>query len=90
MLPEKPLLFESFTGLTVQQFDDIFDKEIKKNMQNMKFKDYQKEKTSGKEKQALEDHSYYLKNRFLMLLVYYRRYIALLRDCFFRHLLLFC
>jgi hypothetical protein len=32
MLPEKPLLFESFTGLTVQQFDDIFDKEIKKNI----------------------------------------------------------
>jgi len=26
----KPLLFKSFTGLTVQQFDDIYDKEIAK------------------------------------------------------------
>ncbi|HEY6537119.1 MAG TPA: hypothetical protein VIY08_15195 [Candidatus Nitrosocosmicus sp.] len=29
-LSKKPLLFKSFTGLTVQQFDDIFYKEIAK------------------------------------------------------------
>ena len=27
---KKPLLFKSFTGHTVQQFDDIFDKKIAK------------------------------------------------------------
>ena len=27
---KKPLLFESFTGFTVQQFDNIYDKEITK------------------------------------------------------------
>jgi len=29
-LSRKPMLFESFTGLTVQEFDDIYDKEIAK------------------------------------------------------------
>jgi hypothetical protein len=29
-LSKKPLLFKSFTGLTVLQFDDIFQKEITK------------------------------------------------------------
>ena len=27
-LSKKPLLFKSFTGLTVQEFDDIYDREI--------------------------------------------------------------
>ena len=30
MLSKKPLLFKSFTGLTIQEFDDIFQKEIAK------------------------------------------------------------
>jgi len=29
-LSKKPLLFRSFTGLTVQEFDDIYDKKIAK------------------------------------------------------------
>ncbi len=29
-LSKKPLLFKSFTGLTVQEFDDIYDKDIAK------------------------------------------------------------
>ena len=29
-LSKKPLLFKSFTGLTVQEFDEIYDKEITK------------------------------------------------------------
>ena len=29
-LSRKPLLFKSFTGLTVKEFDDIYDKEIAK------------------------------------------------------------
>jgi hypothetical protein len=30
MLSKKPLLFKSFTGLTVREFDDIYNKEISK------------------------------------------------------------
>jgi hypothetical protein len=34
--PKKPLLlFKSFTGLTVQEFDDIYNKEITKRYHNM-------------------------------------------------------
>jgi len=29
-LSKKPLLFKSFTGFTVQEFDDIYNKEIAK------------------------------------------------------------
>ncbi|MER5190449.1 MAG: hypothetical protein ABJB76_01875 [Candidatus Nitrosocosmicus sp.] len=29
-LSKKPLLFKSFTGLTVKEFDDIYNKEIAK------------------------------------------------------------
>ncbi|MER5176105.1 MAG: hypothetical protein ABJB76_03325 [Candidatus Nitrosocosmicus sp.] len=29
-LSKKPLLFKSFTGLTIQEFDDIYNKEITK------------------------------------------------------------
>jgi hypothetical protein len=29
-LSKNPLLFKSFTGITVQDFDDIYDKEIAK------------------------------------------------------------
>jgi len=30
LLSKKPLLFKSFTGITVQKFDDIYNKEIVK------------------------------------------------------------
>jgi len=29
-LSKKPLLFKSFTGLTLQEFDDIYDKKLAK------------------------------------------------------------
>jgi len=29
-LSKKPLLFKSFTGLSVEEFDDIYDREITK------------------------------------------------------------
>jgi hypothetical protein len=48
-LSKKPLLFKSFTGLTVQEFDDIYDKEISKDMPNMKFTGYPNEKKIEKE-----------------------------------------
>jgi hypothetical protein len=37
------LLFKSFTGLSVQEFDDIFNKEITKNMLSMRYNIYPKE-----------------------------------------------
>jgi hypothetical protein len=44
-LSKKPLLFKSFTGLTVQEFDDIYDKEeITKRYSKHENKRYQKER----------------------------------------------
>jgi hypothetical protein len=50
-LSKKPLLFKSFTGLTVKEFDDIYDKEITKRydkheLQRISFK--RKEIRKGK------------------------------------------
>ncbi|HXS61165.1 MAG TPA: hypothetical protein VN703_10190, partial [Candidatus Sulfopaludibacter sp.] len=40
-LSKKPLLFKSFTGLTVQEFDDIYMiKKWQKDMTNMKYTVY--------------------------------------------------
>jgi len=44
-LSRKPLLFRSFAGLTVVEFDRIYDREItKKDIISMRFSVYQKEK----------------------------------------------
>ena len=43
-LSRKPLLFKSFTGLTVQEFDDIYMiKKYQKDMTNIKYNVYLKE-----------------------------------------------
>ncbi|MGN6623685.1 MAG: hypothetical protein ACTHKK_06055 [Candidatus Nitrosocosmicus sp.] len=52
---KKPLLFRSFTHLAVQQqFDDIYDKEMAKDMTDIKFNAYPKkiEKKKQRWKQA--------------------------------------
>jgi hypothetical protein len=56
-LSKKPLLFKSFTGLTVQEFDDIYNKKIAKKYTNMRYNDYPKEKKIEKETWVEEDHS---------------------------------
>jgi hypothetical protein len=33
---KKPLLFKSFTGLTIKEFDDIYDKQIVKRYEKYK------------------------------------------------------
>jgi hypothetical protein len=76
-LSRKPSLFKSFTGLTVQQFDDIYDKEIakrydKSEIQRLSKRDKNRERNIGAGRSFKLD----LKNRFLMLLVYYRLYIT--------------
>ena len=46
-LSKKPILFKSFTGLTVKEFDDIYDKEIVKRHGKHEMGVYPKEKTVG-------------------------------------------
>jgi DDE superfamily endonuclease len=76
-LSKKPLLFKSFTGLTVQQFDDIFDKEIVKRYDKYEIQRLSKRKGNRKrEIGAGRPFKLDLENRFLMLLVYYRLYIT--------------
>jgi len=76
-LSRKQLLFKSFTGLTVQEFDDIYDKEIAKRydkyeIQRLSKRNKDRERNIGAGRPFKLD----LKNRFLMLLVYYRLYIT--------------
>ena len=76
-LSRKPLLFKSFTGLTVQEFNDIYDKEI-----SNKYSKHEIHRLSKRRKDRERDigagrpFKLDLENRFLMLLVYYRLYIT--------------
>jgi hypothetical protein len=73
-LSKKPILFKSFTGLTVKEFDDIDDKGISKRHGRHEIKRlfYRKdrERFIGAGRHSKLD----VKNRFLMLLVYCRLY----------------
>jgi hypothetical protein len=75
-LPKKLLLFKSFTGLTVQEFDDIYDKEITKRYCKHELKRLSKRKDIKRKFGAGRPFKLDLENRFLMLLVYYRLYIT--------------
>jgi hypothetical protein len=75
-LSKKPLLFKSFTGLTIKEFDDIYEREIVKRYDKHEIKRLSKRKNR---KRAMGAGRYFkmdVKNRFLMLLVYYRLYIT--------------
>jgi hypothetical protein len=79
-LSRKPRLFKSFTGLSVKQFDDVF-KEIES-----KYPKYEIKRLSTKRKYRREravggggggrHFKLDVKNRFVMVLVYYRLYIT--------------
>ena len=75
-LSRKPLLFKSFTGLTVKEFDDIYDKETAKRHGRHKMGCLSKEK--DRERSICTGRHFKLdaKDRFLMLLSYYRHYIT--------------
>ena len=67
------MLFKSFTGLTVKEFDDIYKKETTKRhdkyeIQRLSAKRKERERPIG----AGRHFKLNIKNRFLMLLVYYR------------------
>ena len=75
---KKPLLFKSSTGLSVQAFDNIYDKEITKRygkyeLQRLSFvKKAVRERIIGSGRPFKLD----VKDRFVMLLVYYRLFIS--------------
>jgi hypothetical protein len=75
-LSRKPLLFKSFTGLSVQEFDDIYDKEITKIYHDYELKRLLKRKNRKRTIGAGRPFKLDLRDRFLMLLVYYRLYIT--------------
>jgi DDE superfamily endonuclease len=75
-LSKKPLLFKSFTGLSVQEFDDIYNKEIAKRYHKHEIKRLSKRKNRERAIGAGRPFKLDVKDRFLMLLVYYRLYIT--------------
>jgi hypothetical protein len=71
-LSRKPLLFKSFIGLSIKQFDDIYDEiESKYTKHEIKRLSYRKdrERSIGAGRHFKLD----VKNRIIMVLVYYRR-----------------
>ncbi len=79
-LSKKPLLFKSFTGLTLKEFDDIYNKEITKRYERHEIKRLStKRKYTKRERKfgAIGRHfKLDIRDRFLMILVYYRLYIT--------------
>jgi DDE superfamily endonuclease/Helix-turn-helix of DDE superfamily endonuclease len=75
-LSKKPLLFKSFTGLSVQEFDEIYDKDIVKRYDKYELKRLSKRKDRERKVGAGRPFKLDIKNRFLILLVYYRLYIT--------------
>lgn len=74
-LSKKPLLFKSFTGFTIQEFDDVY-KEIKKRYLTYELKRLSKRKDKKRDIGAGRPFKLDLRDRFVMLLVYYRLYIT--------------
>ncbi len=73
-LSRKPLLFKSFTGLAVKEFDDIYKKEITKRYEGHEIKRLSKRKDREREIGAGRHFKLDVRDRFLMILVYYRLY----------------
>jgi hypothetical protein len=71
------LLFKSFTGLTVHEFDDIYDKKMAKKYTKHELKRLSK-RLNRKRKIGAIGRLFKLdvRDKFVMLLVYYRLYIT--------------
>jgi hypothetical protein len=74
-LSKKPLLFKSFTGLTIQEFHEIYE-EIAKRYDKHEIQRLSKRKNRERSMGAGRHFKLDVKNRFLMLLLYYRLYIT--------------
>jgi len=75
-LSRKPSLFKSFTGLTIQQFDDIYDKEIIKRYDKYEIQRLSKRRDRKRNIGAGRPFKLDVKDRFLIVLIYYRLYIT--------------
>jgi hypothetical protein len=77
-LSRKPLLFKSFTDLTIQVFDDIYHKQIVKRYENheIKWLSYKRKEDRKRKYGAGRHFEMNLKDIFVMLLVYYHLYIT--------------
>jgi len=75
-LSRKPILFKSFTGLPVQQFDDIYYNQITKKYTKHEIKRLSKGKERKRDIGAGRPFKLDLRDKFVMLLVYYRLYIT--------------
>ena len=78
MLSKKPLLFKSFIGLTVQEFEDIYKKELSKRYSKHEIKRLSKRKNRKRSTAAGRPFNLGVRDRFVMLLVYYHLYITTL------------
>lgn len=76
-LSRKPLLFKSFTGLAVEQFDDIY-RGIEEKYEKYEIKRLSKGKKLRQERavDAGRPFKIDIKNRFIMILISYRLYIT--------------
>ena len=72
----KPRIFKSFTGITVQEFDNIYKKEISKRYGKHEIKRLSNRKDREREIGAGRHFKLDTRDRFLMLLVYYCLYIT--------------
>src|SRR3954471_18012466 len=75
-LSKKPSLFKSFAGLSVQEFDEIYDKEITKRYHDYELQRLSKRKERKRDIGAGRPFKLDVKDRCIMLLVYYRLYIT--------------
>jgi hypothetical protein len=78
-LSKEPLLFKSFTGLTVQEFDNIYNKEMVKRYVKHEIQRLSNKKENRKRERKYGAGRHFklgTRDRFLMLLVYYRLYIT--------------
>jgi len=77
-LSKKPILFKSFTGLTVQEFNYLYNKKIAKNYDKYELQRLSCKRKSIRERKVGAGRPFKLdvKDRLLMLLVYYLLYIT--------------
>jgi DDE superfamily endonuclease/Helix-turn-helix of DDE superfamily endonuclease len=73
---KKPILFKSFTGLTIKEFDDIYKKELSKRYSKHEIKRLSKRENRKRDIGAGRPFKMDLRDRCIMLLVYYRLYIT--------------
>jgi hypothetical protein len=76
------LVFKYFTGLTIEDIDKIYNKEIIKRYEKYEIQRLSKRNNNKRVMGAGKPFKLDVKNRFLMLLVYYRLYITYTLDSF--------